>query len=588
MSDASNQTNSPFVVEPGLVLAGRYKLSGPIAAGGMAQVWRGYDEILDRNVAVKILHAHLAHDDKGFVTRFRREAVAAARLSHESIVSIYDTISSKNLEAIVMELIEGKTLRTLLNEQPTLEAKEIARIGVHICEALAEAHRYGIVHRDIKPANIIMGPERVMVTDFGIAKAGDDIDLTATGTLLGTAKYLAPEQVLGEKIDPRSDLYSLGIVLYEAATGTVPFLADTDAATALKRLHRDPPRARSINSEVPRSLERVLDRALARDAEDRFRRAKEFKQALEELITADDENIDRKSGENTAEFNPFTTTQPSLTGRSRPPRTGGKSTRKPPTGKTRPVGDRKPRSRTRPRGEPARRQGSNSNVAGKKGSGIRDSRRRGEGRPQKQASKPSTSPANSSETNDHETRSWSVPAIAVLAIITGIAIAIALLTRSGGSTPTEEATAEPTDILNVTDFDPLGDGREKAEIKSNAIDSELTSYWETEPYRGPNFGNGLKQGVGLLLEIEKQEIAEIEINSATTGWSMDIFVGESFGDVPAEWGDPAASITSASGTVKETFGEAEPEGSKVLLWITDHGSTDGRYLFRLNEVIISN
>lgn len=186
-----------------------------------------------------------------------------------------------------------------------------------------------------------------------------------------------------------------------------------------------------------------------------------------------------------------------------------------------------------------------------------------------------------------ETRSWSIPAIGILAIITGVAIAIALLNGSNSGTSGEQGSAEPTPILQVTDFDPLGDGNERQELKSNAIDSEPTSYWETEPYRGPDFGNGLKQGVGLLLEIDEQEIKSVEIDSATTGWSMEIYVGNSFGDVPSEWGDPTASITSASGTFTETFEDGKPKGSRVLLWITDHGSTDGRYLFRLNEVTIS-
>lgn len=584
MTEPSIPTSAPLVPRQGLILAGRYKLSKPIAAGGMAQVWRGYDEILDRNVAIKILHAHLAQDDKGFVTRFRREAVAAARLSHESIVAIYDTISTNKLEAIVMELIEGKTLRTLLNEQPTLPPDEIARIGIHICEALAEAHRYGIVHRDIKPANIILGPDRVMVTDFGIAKAGDDIDLTATGTLLGTAKYLAPEQVLGERIDPRSDLYSLGIVLYEAATGTVPFLADTDAATALKRLHRDPPKARSINSEVPSSLERLLDRSLAREADDRFRRATEFSAALQRLVADEDDELDIRGGEETAEFSPFTTTQAPLSTRS-----GSKPNRKAPRTTTDQKGSRRRKGNKSP-ANPYRSSTSSSKQSNRKPSQkypTSGTVRRSTDRQRRRAREQSGNDASikTSTGRDGPVRSWSAPAIAGLAVITGIVVGIAMLTR-GGDSPDGETVSAPIEIQTVTDFDPFGDGKEKPNLKENAIDGERTSFWETEEYKRPDFGGGLKEGVGLVLEVDSSEIGSIEIDSETSEWSMEIFVGDSFGEDAEDWGPAVVTLNGETGSAKATL-EDVPNGTKVLLWITDHGSTNGRNAFRLNEVIIS-
>ena len=163
------------------------------------------------------------------------------------------------MEAIVMELIEGRTLRAVLDEAGALPASEVIEIGMQIAGALAEAHGAGIVHRDIKPANIMVCPDgRVMVTDFGIAKARTDADLTTTGTLLGTAKYLSPEQVSGEPIDPRSDLYSLGVVLFETLTGTAPFKANTDAATALARLHQDPPPVSQLRPNVPADLAAIV------------------------------------------------------------------------------------------------------------------------------------------------------------------------------------------------------------------------------------------------------------------------------------------------------------------------------------------
>ncbi len=583
MTEPPIPTSPPIVARPGLMLAGRYKLGKPIAAGGMAQVWRGYDEILDRNVAVKILHAHLAHDDKGFVTRFRREAVAAARLSHESIVAIYDTISTNKLEAIVMELIEGKTLRTLLNEQPTLPSAEIARIGIHICEALAEAHRYGIVHRDIKPANIILGPDRVMVTDFGIAKAGDDIDLTATGTLLGTAKYLAPEQVLGERIDPRSDLYSLGIVLYEAATGTVPFLADTDAATALKRLHRDPPRARSINSEVPGSLERVLDRSLARDADDRFRRATEFKSALQRLID-DEDKLDIRSGENTAEFSPFTTTQPALNTRPKPTssRPGSQATSEVPSQTAR----RKKSSKETSKKRPVNSKRTNPPKKATKRYPTSGTSRRSSDRKRARKQSPQDAPLTSQE-HEEPTRSWSLPAIAGLAIVTAIVIGVALASRGGSPDSAVDEIPTPVAIQSATDFDPFGDGRERNDLKANAIDNERTSFWETESYKRPDFGGGLKEGVGLILEVDDVDMRSIEIDSETSKWSMEVYVGDSFDKNTEAWGTPVATFENTTGAATATFDDKQ-SGKSVLLWITDHGSTNGRNVFRLNEVTVSS
>jgi len=204
--------NQNIAPAPGLRLAERYELVSLIATGGMAQVWQATDTVLGRPVAAKILHPHLA-TDRGFLVRFRREAVAAARLSHPGIVSIYDTVTQPGLEVIVMELVDGETLRSQLDSQGVMSVTEAADLGIQVADALSNAHAAGIVHRDIKPSNILMcRDDRIMVTDFGIAKAGEDTDLTVTGTLLGTAKYLSPEQVRGDASDPRSDLYSLGIV----------------------------------------------------------------------------------------------------------------------------------------------------------------------------------------------------------------------------------------------------------------------------------------------------------------------------------------------------------------------------------------
>ncbi|MEY2431617.1 MAG: eukaryotic-like serine/threonine-protein kinase [Acidimicrobiaceae bacterium] len=244
----------------------------------MAQVWEATDEVLARRVAVKLLHPHLAADES-FIARFRREAVAAARLSHPSIVSIYDTCAEDGYEAIVMELVDGSTLRELLDERKWLEPGQAVAIIAEVADALETAHQGGVVHRDVKPANILLSTDgRVLVADFGIAKAGSD--LTTTNTTLGTAKYLAPEQVEGKTVDARADVYALGVVLYETLCGRPPFAADTEAATALARLHQDPMRPRNIRAGVPKPLEDVVLRAMARDPDQRYPSAAAFRAAL--------------------------------------------------------------------------------------------------------------------------------------------------------------------------------------------------------------------------------------------------------------------------------------------------------------------
>ncbi|MCB1188751.1 serine/threonine protein kinase, partial [bacterium] len=198
--------------------------------------------VLDRRVAVKILHPHLATDNS--VMRFRREAIAAARLAHPNVVSIFDTISEDSVEAIVMELVDGTTLRRHLDRHQRLSPDDALHIGTSVCDALAAAHASGLVHRDIKPANILLCRDgRVKIADFGIAKAAAGDGLTREGTLVGTAAYLSPEQVEGLEVDGRADLYALGLVLYEALTGSLPFSGDTDAAVALARLRVTPPNA---------------------------------------------------------------------------------------------------------------------------------------------------------------------------------------------------------------------------------------------------------------------------------------------------------------------------------------------------------
>ena len=268
-------------------LGGRYVLKEPISRGGMATVWRAHDDVLARTVAVKVLHPHLG-EDADFLERFRREALAAARLTHPNVVGIFDTGSEPDgagseQHYIVMEYCGGGTLADVLAAEGSLDPARVAAIGATICEALSYAHRIGIIHRDVKPANVLVGPDgSLKVGDFGIAKAAfTSHDVTTTGSILGTVTYLSPEQAKGEEPSASSDLYSLGVVLYELAVGRPPFQGETQIATAMKHIHEEPQPLRSLRADIPRAFESVVMKALSKDVDKRYADADEMRRALE-------------------------------------------------------------------------------------------------------------------------------------------------------------------------------------------------------------------------------------------------------------------------------------------------------------------
>src|SRR5436190_6635065 len=259
---------------------GRYRIVRKLGTGGMANVYLAEDQELGRRVAIKILDDRHASDEQ-FVERFRREAQNAAGLSHPNIVSIYDRGEAEGSYYIAMEYLDGRSLKELIVSRgpaPITVAVEYAR---QILQALRFAHRHGIVHRDIKPHNVLVDAEgRVKVTDFGIARAGTS-QMTEAGSIVGTAQYLSPEQARGTSVDQRSDVYSLGIVLYELLTGTVPFNGDTPVEIAMKHLSAVPELPSAIRPEIPRDLDLIVLRALAKDPADRYQSAEEMDADLE-------------------------------------------------------------------------------------------------------------------------------------------------------------------------------------------------------------------------------------------------------------------------------------------------------------------
>jgi serine/threonine-protein kinase len=262
-------------------VGGRYTLHGPLARGGMASVYRGHDERLDRPVAIKLMRADLAADPS-ILRRFETEALRAAAVSDPHLVAVYDVGSQDGTAYIVMELVEGGDLAGALAGSGPMAPDRAARIGAEVAAALEAAHAAGVVHRDVKPGNILLdadGPARV--TDFGIARATGEESLTGTGAMLGSVDYFSPEQARGERATPSSDLYALGIVLYELVTGRRPFHGDTPYATAVARLGTPAPDPRVANASVPAGLAAIIRRAMAPAPADRYGSATELREALE-------------------------------------------------------------------------------------------------------------------------------------------------------------------------------------------------------------------------------------------------------------------------------------------------------------------
>ncbi|MEE8456594.1 MAG: Stk1 family PASTA domain-containing Ser/Thr kinase [Acidimicrobiia bacterium] len=263
------------------ILSGRYRIVRHLARGGMADVFEAEDTLLNRPVAVKLLHANFA-SDHAFVARFRREAQAAANLSHPNIVAIYDWGQDEDTYFMVMELIRGRTLREIVKSEGPLLARRSAEIAAEAAAALSIAHQHGVFHRDIKPGNIMITEDgTVKVTDFGIARALDDSEeLTRTGAVIGTATYFSPEQAQGLPADERSDVYSLGIVLYELLTGKPPFTGESPVAVAYQHVSEPAPSPDSVNPDVPREIAAIAEHAIRKKPEDRYPTADEFRADL--------------------------------------------------------------------------------------------------------------------------------------------------------------------------------------------------------------------------------------------------------------------------------------------------------------------
>jgi serine/threonine-protein kinase len=504
----------------GELLASRYQLDRRIGQGGMAEVWVATDVELDRKVAVKWLKTNLASDPV-VAERFRREAIAVARLSHPNIVAVHDVFVHEARQAVVMQLVDGKSLRQLLDTQKRLGPELTIHIGAAIAGALDEAHRAGFVHRDVKPGNILVTSDgRVLLTDFGIAKGlQTDDDLTSDNVMMGTAKYLSPEQVRGRRLDGRADLYSLGLVLYECLAGRVPFLGETDADTALARLQRDPTDLGHLRPTLPIGLVNLIHKTLARNPAHRPQTGSDLRGALLAVDTTPPD-IDGTPAEMPERLaNPPRRALGAGPGIPGDPHVTGPHI-------INPVTNRVPIIRTEPD-----RQGA-TDVA-----------------PAVDSTPATRSPIRGTPARHHQQR-WA-PSLVIVSGLLLVALVVAGILFVGvnrgdkaddivtntvvpGDLSADTAVAAeivpppgtPGDvrIASVTPWDPKGDnGQENDAQASLALaDGNPTSAWATECYQDRFLGQ--KGGVGLIIGLSVASTGTLTLETLNAPYQIDILV----------------------------------------------------------------
>ena len=596
-------------VAPGVprALAGRYRLVRPLAKGGMAEVWEGRDEVLSRPVAVKMLLSHLAADPH-LRERFRREAVTAARLVHPGIVATFDagvtplgetgagsgsllaggwsSDESEGLDGswpapsstafIVMELVPGETLRDLIARACPLPADLAVALIAQVTDALAYAHAQGLVHRDIKPANVLLRDEgggmvRVKVADFGIAKAAAAAggDLTASGTVLGTPKYLAPEQVQGREPDARADLYSLGVVLFEMLAGGPPFKGTTDMATALAHVQQPAPHLDDVRPGLPPGLGGLVDALLVKEPEKRVPSALVLGGALSAIsrslgVPAQSEpgaylQIGPGAGQAASARPQWSGGEPGAWS------TSGPGARPAQAATVQDSPSQEQTSRQRPSGGTVAMAEGSGTAAASHSNGSRKSRRhrRKEG---------------------FRRRPGVIASVIVGSlVIAGAVAAVALWqantpqpqgshsTTSSGVNLRPQASSSAIKVLSVSELTQNGNHpTDNLGELGNLIDGNPTTFWEGDVYDSPNFGGS--GGFGLAMDLgSRHSVHELVVTTSMQGWSAETFTSDTNAQVLSGWGTPTATRSLIDGNA--TFSLGDRRAGWVLLWMTDPGPT---------------
>jgi serine/threonine-protein kinase len=523
---------SPSLV-PNTLIGARYRLVRRIGQGGMAEVWLAKDTSLDRDVAVKVMRAH--HDDDHVGNeRFRREAKASAALSSPNIVTVYDVVEDAGRQAVVMEYINGQSLRELLDKRHRISPGLTVHIGMAVATALDAAHAKDLVHRDIKPANILITPAgRVLLTDFGIAKtlSGNESDLTNDNIMMGTAKYLSPEQVSGKKLDGRADLYSLGLVLYECLAGRVPFVGGTDVETALARVQGDAPDILKIRPTLQPLVANIIHQMLARDPDQRQPSGEAVRAAL------------------------YRAREIGLDGT--------------PTGLTPPHGNAVPESAreilrdlepaTSPTTTPTTIPGEPviSNPTP---------------RTKTERSTSSSRPVNKAlEKRAHRITPTSMLAAAVAI---GVVLAGMVLWRSVSSPSTKSPVASasttpvatgPVNIVAVSSYDPDGDDNsENDDLIPNLLDGKSGTQWRTVCYGNNQFGS--KKGVGFVAELSGRSTGTLSVDFGYGPWEVDVYgYSDTLPSKMESWG-PALARSESDDPGEATFTISQPS-QYVLVYL---------------------
>jgi tRNA A-37 threonylcarbamoyl transferase component Bud32 len=563
------------------VLADRYALLDRLGAGGAGVVWRAHDDLLDRTVAVKLLHRDLARDP-ATTERFRAEAAAAAKLTHPHAVVVYDIGQDDDGDYLVMELVEGATLGQLLDDGP-LSPGVVAALGDQVGRALGAAHARGLVHRDVKPANILVTREGVAkVADFGIARALGDATsrLTVTGHVMGTARYLAPEQLRDEAIDARADVYALGLVLHQALTGRAPFGDGTAVEVAARRLVGDLPAPSELRDGVPPELDDVVCRAVRLDPDERYADGAELAAACASLAAAWSADELAQRTRQVAGREPGGAAAPP------PPRDPTPVDAPPDDAEearaTRAIGAVAPAGTTRgatPAAGAARTDGGATRRV--------DPVPAGAGAPL-----PTERPAEDTRGRGGAGVWVGVIAVALLAVVAVLALgrdAADEPVADGTDQRAEEGTEDASTTLSVVDggdHDPFGGGEHPDRVPE-AYDGDPDTFWRTQQYRGNPALGGLKPGVGIWLDLgEPASVAEVVVSTTNPGADFTVFVGDappSGSQAPEDWGTEVGSVADMAAEQPVAF-EEPVEGQVWLLWFTSLPADGSRYRATVSDV----